>query len=159
DEEVERAEAGDEVDVGIIKQVKVYVASKRKLSVGDKMAGRHGNKGVVAKIVAESDMPFLQDGTAVDIVLNPIGVPSRMNVGQVLEAHLRYAARHGWEGTRATPPALKKTRTVTEPAVWVSTPVFDGAHWDEVEQSGEQGTIKHLFETMHADGAGNLAGT
>ncbi len=93
DEEVERAEAGDEVDVGIIKQVKVYIASKRKLSVGDKMAGRHGNKGVVAKIVAESDMPFLEDGTAVDIVLNPLGVPSRMNVGQVLETHLGWAAK------------------------------------------------------------------
>ena len=84
DEEMERAESGDEVDVGIIKQVKVYVASKRKLSVGDKMAGRHGNKGVVAKIVPDEDMPFLADGTSVDIVLNPLGVPSRMNVGQVL---------------------------------------------------------------------------
>src|SRR6266568_2565030 len=93
DEEVERAEAGDEVDVGIIKQVKVYIASKRKLSVGDKMAGRHGNKGVVAKIVPEADMPFLDDGTAVDIVLNPLGVPSRMNVGQVLETHLGWASR------------------------------------------------------------------
>jgi len=93
DEEVERAEAGDEVDVGIIKQVKVYIASKRKLSVGDKMAGRHGNKGVVAKIVAASYMPFLKDGTPVDIVLNPLGVPSRMNVGQVLETHLGWAAK------------------------------------------------------------------
>jgi len=93
DEEVGRAEAGDEVDVGIIKQVKVYVASKRKLSVGDKMAGRHGNKGVVAKIVAEEDIPFLEDGTPVDIVLNPLGVPSRMNVGQVLETHLGWAAQ------------------------------------------------------------------
>ncbi len=93
DEEVERAESGDEVDVGIIKQVKVYIASKRKLSVGDKMAGRHGNKGVVAKIVPEEDMPFLDDGTPVDIVLNPLGVPSRMNVGQVLETHLGWAAR------------------------------------------------------------------
>jgi DNA-directed RNA polymerase subunit beta len=93
DEEVERAEAGDEVDVGIIKQVKVYIASKRKLSVGDKMAGRHGNKGVVAKIVPEEDMPFLEDGTPVDIVLNPLGVPSRMNVGQVLETHLGWAAK------------------------------------------------------------------
>jgi DNA-directed RNA polymerase subunit beta len=93
DQEVERAEAGDEVDVGIIKQVKVYIASKRKLSVGDKMAGRHGNKGVVAKIVAEEDMPFLEDGTPVDIVLNPLGVPSRMNVGQVLETHLGWACK------------------------------------------------------------------
>jgi len=93
DEEAERAEAGEEVDVGIIKQVKVYIASKRKLSVGDKMAGRHGNKGVVAKIVPEEDMPFLEDGTPVDIVLNPLGVPSRMNVGQVLETHLGWAAK------------------------------------------------------------------
>ncbi len=93
DEEMERVESGDEIDVGIIKQVKVYIASKRKLSVGDKMAGRHGNKGVVAKIVPEQDMPFLQDGTPVDIVLNPLGVPSRMNVGQVLETHLGWAAR------------------------------------------------------------------
>src|ERR1044072_5509210 len=93
DEEMERAESGDEVDVGIIKQVKVYIASKRKLSVGDKMAGRHGNKGVVAKIVPEEDMPFLDDGTPVDIVLNPLGVPSRMNVGQILETHLGWACR------------------------------------------------------------------
>ena len=92
DEEMERVEAGDEVDPGIIKSVKVYLASKRKLSVGDKMAGRHGNKGVVAKIVPEEDMPFVADGTAVDIVLNPLGVPSRMNVGQVLETHLGWAA-------------------------------------------------------------------
>jgi DNA-directed RNA polymerase subunit beta len=93
DEELERMESGDEVDSGVIKSVKVYIASKRKLSVGDKMAGRHGNKGVVAKIVAEADMPFLADGTAVDVVLNPLGVPSRMNVGQVLETHLGWAAR------------------------------------------------------------------
>jgi DNA-directed RNA polymerase subunit beta len=93
DEELERAEAGDDVDPGIIKSVKVYIASKRKLSVGDKMAGRHGNKGVVAKIVPEADMPFLADGTPVDIVLNPLGVPSRMNVGQVLETHLGWAAK------------------------------------------------------------------
>ena len=93
DDELERTEAGEEVDSGVIKSVKVYVASKRKLSVGDKMAGRHGNKGVVAKIVPEEDMPFLPDGTPMDIVLNPLGVPSRMNVGQVLETHLGWAAR------------------------------------------------------------------
>ena len=90
---MDSVEAGDDVDPGIIKQVKVFVASKRKLSVGDKMAGRHGNKGVVAKIVPEEDMPFLANGTPVDIVLNPLGVPSRMNVGQVLETHLGVAAR------------------------------------------------------------------
>jgi DNA-directed RNA polymerase subunit beta len=104
--EVERVEAGDEVDVGVIKSVKVYVASKRKLSVGDKMAGRHGNKGVVAKIVPDEDLPFLTDGTPVDIVLNPLGVPSRMNVGQLLETHLGWAAK------------LLGLR--------ISTPVFDG---------------------------------
>jgi DNA-directed RNA polymerase subunit beta len=92
DEEMERVESGDEVDTGVIKSVKVFIASKRKLSVGDKMAGRHGNKGVVAKIVPEEDMPFLANGKAVDIVLNPLGVPSRMNVGQVLETHLGWAA-------------------------------------------------------------------
>jgi len=93
DEEMERAEAGEGGDSGVVKSVKVYIASKRKLSVGDKMAGRHGNKGVVAKIVAEEDMPFLADGTPVEIVLNPLGVPSRMNVGQVLETHLGWAAK------------------------------------------------------------------
>ncbi len=152
-------EEGHELPPGVNQLVRVYVGQKRKISEGDKLAGRHGNKGVISKILPIEDMPYLADGTPVDIVLNPLGVPSRMNVGQVLEAHLGYAARHGWEGTRTAPPALKKTRTVTEPAVWVSTPVFDGAHWDEVEQSGEQGTIKHLFETMHNDGFGTLAGT
>ena len=93
DEEMQRVESGEDVDTGVVKQVKVYIASKRKLSVGDKMAGRHGNKGVIAHIVPEADMPFLKDGTPMDIVLNPLGVPSRMNVGQVLETHLGYAAR------------------------------------------------------------------
>ncbi len=103
---MDRLESGDEVDQGIIKQVRVYIASKKKLSVGDKMAGRHGNKGVVARILPEADMPFLPDGTPVDIVLNPLGVPSRMNVGQVLETHL------GW--------ACKIL------GLYASTPVFDG---------------------------------
>ena len=103
---LDKVESGDDIDPGIIKQVKVYIASKRKLSVGDKMAGRHGNKGVVARIVPEEDMPYLADGTPVDIVLNPLGVPSRMNVGQVLETHLGVAAK-----------AL---------GFKVATPVFDG---------------------------------
>ncbi len=106
EEKIGLVESGDDVDPGIIKQVKVYIASKRKLSVGDKMAGRHGNKGVVAKIVPEEDMPYLSDGSPVDIVLNPLGVPSRMNVGQVLETHLGIAAK-----------AL---------GFKVATPVFDG---------------------------------
>ena len=83
----------DDDEVGVVKAVKVYIASKRKLSVGDKMAGRHGNKGVVAKIVPVEDMPFLENGQPMDIVLNPLGVPSRMNVGQVLETHLGWAAK------------------------------------------------------------------
>jgi DNA-directed RNA polymerase subunit beta len=89
---LEKFKRGDELDPGVIKQVKVYVASKRKLQVGDKMAGRHGNKGVIAKILPEEDMPFLADGVPVDMVLNPLGVPSRMNVGQLLETHLGWAA-------------------------------------------------------------------
>ncbi len=93
DEIIERYQSEDGEDPGVIKQVKVYVASKRKLSVGDKMAGRHGNKGIVAKLVPWEDMPFMADGTPVDILLNPLGVPSRMNVGQVLETHLGYAAK------------------------------------------------------------------
>ncbi|MBA2320880.1 MAG: DNA-directed RNA polymerase subunit beta, partial [Deltaproteobacteria bacterium] len=90
---IERLKGGDDLQPGVIKQVKVYVAIKRKLSVGDKMAGRHGNKGVISKILPVEDMPYLEDGTPVDIVLNPLGVPSRMNVGQILETHLGWAAR------------------------------------------------------------------
>jgi DNA-directed RNA polymerase subunit beta len=84
---------GDELPSGVLEMVKVYIATKRQLSVGDKMAGRHGNKGVIARIVPEEDMPFLEDGTPVDVLLNPLGVPSRMNVGQILETHLGWAAR------------------------------------------------------------------
>jgi len=124
DRSLDRVESGDDIDPGIIKQVKVYIASKRKLSVGDKMAGRHGNKGVVAKIVPEEDMPFLSDGTPVDIVLNPLGVPSRMNVGQVLETHLGVAAR-----------AL---------GFKVGTPVFDGISEKEVR--------KYLEKASKVDG-------
>ncbi|MFH1753785.1 MAG: DNA-directed RNA polymerase subunit beta, partial [Candidatus Omnitrophota bacterium] len=91
--ETERVKRGDELPPGVLKKVKVYVASKKKISVGDKMAGRHGNKGVVAKILPEEDLPFLADGTPVEIVLNPLGVPSRMNVGQILETHLGWAAK------------------------------------------------------------------
>ena len=114
DVELDRVEAGDDVDPGIIKQVKVYVASKRKLSVGDKMAGRHGNKGVISKVLPIEDMPFLEDGTPVDILLNPLGVPSRMNVGQILETHLGWAA--GLLGFRA------------------KCPVFDGPAESEIQE-------------------------
>ena len=90
---IERLKAGDELAPGVIKMIKVFVAIKRQLQVGDKMAGRHGNKGVLSRILPEEDMPYLADGTPVDIVLNPLGVPSRMNVGQILETHLGWAAR------------------------------------------------------------------
>jgi DNA-directed RNA polymerase subunit beta len=93
DEKVAKLKKGDELSPGVIKMVKVYIAMKRKLSVGDKMAGRHGNKGVIARILPDEDMPFLPDGTPVEIVLNPLGVPSRMNVGQILETHLGWAAK------------------------------------------------------------------
>jgi DNA-directed RNA polymerase subunit beta len=132
DEEIERAESGDTVDTGIIKSVKVYIASKRKLSVGDKMAGRHGNKGVVAKIVAEEDMPFLADGTPVDIVLNPLGVPSRMNVGQLLETHLGWAARH--LGLR------------------FATPVFDGIKEKDIRSYLKQAGLPEHGKTKLIDG-------
>jgi DNA-directed RNA polymerase subunit beta len=93
DERISRLRKGDELPPGVFKMVKVYLAIKRKLSVGDKMAGRHGNKGVISRILPEEDMPYAADGTPVDIVLNPLGVPSRMNVGQILETHLGWAAR------------------------------------------------------------------
>jgi DNA-directed RNA polymerase subunit beta len=92
-EKINKLKKGDELPPGVIKMVKVYVAIKRKLQVGDKMAGRHGNKGVISRILPEEDMPFLIDGTPVEMVLNPLGVPSRMNIGQVLETHLGWAAR------------------------------------------------------------------
>ena len=93
EEKIAKLRKGDELPPGVIKLVKVYIAMKRKLSVGDKMAGRHGNKGVIARILPEEDMPYLPDGTPVEIVLNPLGVPSRMNVGQILETHLGWAAQ------------------------------------------------------------------
>src|SRR5437764_11460439 len=93
DEKIGKLRKGDELPPGVIKLVKVYIAMKRKVSVGDKMAGRHGNKGVVSRILPEEDMPYLPDGTPVQIVLNPLGVPSRMNVGQILETHLGWAAK------------------------------------------------------------------
>ena len=93
EDQIDKILQPDELPPGVIQLVKVYIAEKRKISVGDKMAGRHGNKGIVARIVPEEDMPFLPDGTPADIVLNPLGVPSRMNVGQILETHLGWAAR------------------------------------------------------------------
>ena len=122
-EAIQSLEGGRDVELGAIKKVKVYVATKRKLQVGDKMAGRHGNKGIVAKIVPEEDMPYLADGTPVDVVLNPLGVPSRMNVGQVLETHL---------GLAAAMLGIK-----------VATPVFDGATEEQIVELMEKANVKY----------------
>lgn len=143
---------GDELPPGVNQLVRVYVAQRRKIQVGDKLAGRHGNKGIIAKILPEGDMPFLADGTSVDIVLNPLGVPSRMNIGQVLECHLGYVALHGWTDINPRPKHLRKTRPVANPATYVATPVFDGAHWDEEDSQKDELTIKELYENMHPDG-------
>jgi len=162
-------EESHELPPGVNQLVRVYVAQKRKISEGDKLAGRHGNKGVISKILPVEDMPYLADGTPVDIILNPLGVPSRMNVGQVLESHLGYAARHGWKGVEPNEGvgtsakgdgAARKTRPRTEPAAWVSTPVFDGAHWDETEEAGTHPTIKQVFGELNPDSAtANGSGT
>jgi DNA-directed RNA polymerase subunit beta len=132
EERIGRLRRGDDLPPGVIKMVKVYVAVKRKLSVGDKMAGRHGNKGVVSKILPEEDMPFLPDGTPVEIVLNPLGVPSRMNVGQILETHLGWAAR-----------AL---------GLWVASPVFDGATEQEIKEHLRQAALPSSGKTRLYDG-------
>ena len=129
---VSKLRRGDELPPGVIKLVKVYVAMKRKLSVGDKMAGRHGNKGVIARILPEEDMPFLPDGTPVEIVLNPLGVPSRMNVGQILETHLGWAAH-----------AL---------GLYYATPVFDGATESEIKSALDQANLPHSGKTRLYDG-------
>ena len=123
---------GDELPAGIVQMAKVYVAKKRKLKVGDKMAGRHGNKGIVARIVRDEDMPFLADGTPVDIVLNPLGVPSRMNLGQIYETVL------GWAGK--------------ELGVKFATPIFDGASHDEVEEWVSKANVPASGRTYLHDG-------
>ena len=122
----------DELGPGVNQVIRVYIAQKRKISVGDKMAGRHGNKGVISRILPVEDMPFMPDGTPVDVVLNPLGVPSRMNLGQVLEVHLGAAARMlGWK---------------------VSTPVFDGASEEEIEDLLEQAGLERNGKTILYDG-------
>ncbi|MCH7787984.1 MAG: DNA-directed RNA polymerase subunit beta [Acidobacteria bacterium] len=146
-----------ELPPGVNQLVRVYVAEKRKISVGDKLAGRHGNKGVISRILPVEDMPHLADGTAVDIILNPLGVPSRMNVGQVLEAHLGYCARWGWDvdGAKVGEEPIRgteyKTYPNTTPATLVATPVFDGAHWDETEQAGKHPTIQKILANIHPE--------
>jgi DNA-directed RNA polymerase subunit beta len=123
---------GDELPTGVLKLAKVYIAKKRKLQVGDKMAGRHGNKGIVARIVREEDMPFLEDGTPVDLVLNPLGVPSRMNLGQIYETVL------GWAGQKL--------------GTKYATPIFDGATLDEIEAEIEKAGLPAYGQTYLYDG-------
>ena len=130
--EVFTRENSDELSPGVNKVVRCYIAQKRKLSVGDKMAGRHGNKGVVSRILPQEDMPFLEDGTPLDIVLNPLGVPSRMNIGQVLEVNLGFAAKHlGWR---------------------VMTPVFDGAHESDIKEMFKDLGIREDGKSILTDG-------
>ncbi|MCC6475334.1 MAG: DNA-directed RNA polymerase subunit beta, partial [Burkholderiales bacterium] len=129
---VNRLSRGDELPTGVLEMVRVYIANKRHLSVGDKMAGRHGNKGVVSRILSEEDMPFLEDGTPVDIILNPLGVPSRMNVGQILETHIGWAARK-----------LGKR---------VVTPVFDGCSEGQIEDMLKQAGLPKTGKTRLIDG-------
>jgi DNA-directed RNA polymerase subunit beta len=132
EERVSRLRKGDELAPGVFKMVKVYVAMKRKLSVGDKIAGRHGNKGVIAKILPEEDMPYLPDGTPVEVILNPLGVPSRMNVGQILETHLGWAA--GTVGKK------------------ISSPVFDGAKEGEIKDWLKKANLPATGKTILYDG-------
>ncbi len=130
--EVFTRENSDELSPGVNKVVRCYIAQKRKLSVGDKMAGRHGNKGVVSRILPQEDMPFLPDGTPLDIVLNPLGVPSRMNIGQVLEVHLGFAARHL--------------------GIKVMTPVFDGAHENDIREALREAGLREDGKSILTDG-------
>jgi DNA-directed RNA polymerase subunit beta len=129
-------EDGDELPPGVNQLVRVYVAQKRKISVGDKLAGRHGNKGVISKILPVEDMPFLEDGTPVDIILNPLGVPGRMNIGQILEIHLGWLAKTGWQVEGDDEDWKKRLIKIhaeaADPDTKVATPVFDGAREDEI---------------------------
>ena len=148
-----------ELPPGVNQLVRVYVAQNRKISVGDKLAGRHGNKGVISRILPIEDMPFTADGTPVDIILNPLGVPSRMNVGQVLEAHLGYCARYGWAingdqvGVEPVRGTETKTRPVTPPSAHVATPVFDGATWDERDLAQGKPTITDILTNLNPETA------
>jgi len=129
------AENDDELGSGVNQRVVVYIAQKRKITAGDKLAGRHGNKGVIAKILPVEDMPFLADGTPVDVILNPLGIPGRMNFGQVLETHLGWVAKQGWEveGTPEWAASLPEGARKAAPGTKVATPVFDGALESEIE--------------------------
>jgi len=145
-------EDGDELPAGVNQLVRVYIAQRRKITVGDKLAGRHGNKGVISKILPQEDMPFLPDGTPVDVILNPLGVPGRMNVGQVLETHLGWVASRGWDIELAEGKDLSWKETLpevaskSEPGTPVATPVFDG-----LEESGLRGLLSTTLPNRDGD--------
>ena len=183
---VERMEKGDDLPPGVVKMVKIYVATKRKLAVGDKMAGRHGNKGVVSRLLPEEDMPFFADGTTVDLVLNPLGVPSRMNVGQVLECHLGFAAKKLGEQISKLAQKLEikqlkqRLQTIYSPeeykelterfdddnlldvmrkyshGIHIATPVFDGASESEIRQMLVEAGVDEVGQSTLHDGLTGL---
>ncbi|MBX5470229.1 MAG: DNA-directed RNA polymerase subunit beta [Thermoleophilaceae bacterium] len=141
-------EKGDDLPPGVNELVRVYVATKRKIAEGDKLAGRHGNKGVISKIVPEADMPFLEDGTPVDVILNPLGVPSRMNLGQILETHLGWVAGNGWydDGSEAYKQASQNGGRVH-----IATPVFDGATVEDVDEALVRWAEEHKDRGINFD--------
>src|SRR5690606_6394586 len=177
-EKMDRLNKGDELPPGVIKMVKVYVAIKRKLQVGDKFAGRHGNKGVVSRIMAVEDMPYLADGTPVDMVLNPLGVPSRMNIGQILEVHLGWAAHHlgkqiskyiedfkadevrkslkkmyndddiAEKIDKADDESLRKMLPLIKEGIHFATPVFDGAKETEIKEMLRNAKLPERAQTI-----------
>ena len=135
-------EAGDDLAPGVNELVRIYVAQKRKVQQGDKLSGRHGNKGVISRVLPVEDMPYLADGTPIDVILNPLGVPSRMNVGQLLENHLGWAAKWGWSDA-------EETDEVVEGPMYVATPVFDGATEEEISDAIEKAN-RNLINMNHA---------
>ena len=135
-------DAGDELAPGVNELVRIYVAQKRKVQQGDKLSGRHGNKGVISRVLPVEDMPYLADGTPIDVILNPLGVPSRMNVGQLLENHLGWAAKWGWDDA-------EETDAVVEGPMHVATPVFDGATEKEISDAIEKAN-RNLINKNHA---------
>ena len=135
-------EAGDDLAPGVNELVRIYVAQKRKVQQGDKLSGRHGNKGVISRVLPVEDMPYLADGTPIDVILNPLGVPSRMNVGQLLENHLGWAAKWGWSDA-------EDTDEVVEGPIHVATPVFDGATEEEISDAIEKAN-RNLINMNHA---------
>jgi len=144
DVQVFSREEGHELAPGVNQLVRVYIAQKRKISVGDKLSGRHGNKGVISIILPEEDMPYMEDGTPIDVVLNPLGVPSRMNVGQILETHLGWAAKVGWD--------TDNVKRSGDGSVYISNPIFKGATEDDIKKTLEKAHLPMNGKTWLYDG-------